>query len=56
MVIVAALATIERTGTIIEALKAEVKTPAPQISHITIEVEGIATLPDVEESLAQLEP
>ncbi len=42
----AAQATIERTETVIEELEAELTVYAPQVSHVTIEVEGIATSPD----------
>lgn len=42
----AAQATIERTETVIEELAAELTVHAPQVSHVTIEVEGIATSPN----------
>ncbi len=42
----AAQATIERTETVIEELAAELRARAPQVSHVTIEVEGIATPPN----------
>ena len=41
----AAQATLEKIETVIEELAAEVKTLAPQVHHVTIEVEGIATPP-----------
>jgi len=42
----AAQATLERTEIIIEELAAEVKAQLPRVHHVTIEVEGIATLPE----------
>ncbi|MFQ5995992.1 MAG: cation diffusion facilitator family transporter [Acidiferrobacterales bacterium] len=44
----AAQATLERTEAVIEELAAELKARAPQVSHVTIEVEGIATTPSPE--------
>jgi cation diffusion facilitator family transporter len=41
-----AQATLERTESIIEELAKRVREYAPQISHVTIEVEGIATPPE----------
>lgn len=43
----AAQATLERTETVIEELAAAVKLQARQVHHVTIEVEGIATPPDI---------
>ncbi len=48
----AAQATIERTETVIEELSAELRVRAPQVSHVTIEVEGIATPPNPETAYA----
>lgn len=42
----AAQATLERTETVIEELAAELKARVPRVSHVTIEVEGIATSPN----------
>lgn len=38
--------TLERTEQIIDELEAALKEKAPQVSHITIEVEGITSLPE----------
>ena len=39
-------AVLERTELIIEELVTSIKSRAPQVSHATIEVEGIATAPE----------
>ena len=39
-------ATLERTEQIIEELVASIKAKLPRVSHVTIEVEGIATRPE----------
>ncbi|MEJ1297101.1 MAG: hypothetical protein RPU64_11870 [Candidatus Sedimenticola sp. (ex Thyasira tokunagai)] len=41
----AAQATLTRTEQIIDELEAHVKRLAPQVSHVTLEVEGIAPPP-----------
>jgi len=41
----AAQATLERTEEIIEELAAAIRQRLPRVSHVTLEVEGIATAP-----------
>ncbi len=45
----AAQATLERTEIIIEELAETIKEQLPRVHHVTLEVEGIATAPEVSE-------